>query len=182
MTKMMMGDEHDHAADDDVDAGDDDDDDEDGDDGDVCTLSRCSGQSRGNCSAGRGKRWQGEVKRREVQRAPPPEAGSRRPRWEAMTAVLLPAQAPGVFPHGGLWAAVDAVLLLLGDEERLVSIQSAQKVARAETAPKLEELCEGNALARHDVPRPARGRFTTSTMGGHDSLSLDSAGSGRFSS
>ena len=36
MTKMMMGDEHDHAADDDVGAGDDDDDDEDGDDGDVC--------------------------------------------------------------------------------------------------------------------------------------------------
>ena len=57
MTKMMMGDEHDHAADDDVGADDDDDDDEDGDDGDVCTLSRCSGQSTALAegSAGRGK-------------------------------------------------------------------------------------------------------------------------------
>ena len=35
MTKMMMGDERDHAADDDGADGDDDDD-EDGDDGDVC--------------------------------------------------------------------------------------------------------------------------------------------------
>ena len=56
---MVMGDEHDHVADD-VGADDDDDDDEDGDDGDPGTLSRCSGQSRGNCKAGRGKRWQGE--------------------------------------------------------------------------------------------------------------------------
>ena len=78
-----------------------------------------------------------------------------------MTAFLLIAQAPGVFPHDGLWAAADALLLLLGDEERLVSVQSVQKVARAGMAPKLEELCEGNALARHDVPRPARGRVGT---------------------
>ena len=65
MTKMVMGDEHDHVADD-VGADDDDDDDDDGDDGDPGTLSRCSGQSRGKCSAGRGKRWQGEAKREEV--------------------------------------------------------------------------------------------------------------------
>ena len=67
MTKMVMGDEHDHVADD-VGADDDDDDDDDGDDGDPGTLSRCSGQSRGKCSAGRGKRWQGEAKREVVDR------------------------------------------------------------------------------------------------------------------
>ena len=53
MTKMMMGDEHDHAADDDVGAGDDDDDDEDGDDGDVCRghdsrpVASSAGSARG---------------------------------------------------------------------------------------------------------------------------------------
>ena len=60
MTKMVMGDEHDHVADD-VGADDDDDDVDDGDDGDPGTLSRCSGQSRGTAklaegSAGRGKK------------------------------------------------------------------------------------------------------------------------------
>ena len=159
---MMMGDERDHAADDDGADGDDDDD-EDGEDGDVCMHAVAVQRPvQRNCKAGRGKRWQGEeVKRREVQRAPPPEAGSRHPPWEAMTAVLLTAQAPGVFPHDGLWAAADALLLLLVDEDRLFHVQSVQIVARAAMAPKLEELCEGNVLARHDVPRPARGRVGT---------------------
>ena len=48
----------------------------------VCTLSRCSGKSRGKCSV-----------------PAPLEASSRRRRWEATTAVLLPARAPGVSPQ-----------------------------------------------------------------------------------
>ena len=100
MTKMMMGDERDHAADDDGADGDDDDD-EDGDDGDVCMHA---------------------------------------------VAVQRPVQR---------------------------QLQSWQREALA--GGRSEE--EGGAART-----TARGRFTTSTMGGHDSLSLDSAGSGRFSS
>ena len=142
--------------DDDVDdAGDDDDDDgprrrrpgdgidEDGDDCDVFTQSQCSGQSTALAgSAGR---------------AAPPEAGSRRE--AAIVAALVPLEILGVYPEGAVSTAALAVMLL-ADEDLLTQVQSVQIGARAEIAPMVEELCEGNELARHDVPlpRPARGR------------------------